>query len=106
MRQHRRADTKPALQSSADCLDEGILQELAAGIAPPGVMEEHGEHIATCNRCALLLKRYLFEFSDEVTPEEEAILSELETSTPEGQKKLLQKMLRHMNQHQGGQTES
>jgi len=41
-------------------------------------MEEHAEHIVNCDRCALLLKRYIFEFSDEVTPEEQAILGELE----------------------------
>ena len=90
---------------SAGCLDEAILQEVAAGIAPPEVMEEHGEHIANCDRCALVLKRYLFEFSDEVTPEEEAILAALKTSKPEGQKQLVDKMLRHMNQSHGGRTE-
>ena len=106
MRPHRCTNTEPALQSSADCVDDQTLMELAAGIAPPKIMEKHGGHIANCDRCALLLKRYLFEFSDEVTPEEEAILNELETSKPEGQNKLLEKMLRHTNQHQGRQTES
>lgn len=89
----------------ADCIDEQALQELAAGIAPAGFFEKHGQHISMCNRCASILKTYLLDFSDEVTPEEDAILSGLENSRPEGQSALLEMLLQHMKESQGGQAE-
>lgn len=79
---------------SEHCPDEDGLQALAAGIAPPGFIQDHLEHIASCDRCAFLLKNYLALFSEELTAEERRLLAELETSKPEGQEKLLQKMLR------------
>lgn len=88
------------------CLDEKALQELAAGIAPDGFFEEHGEHISMCNRCASLLKVYLIEFSDELTPEEEAILNGLKSSTPEGQRALLEELFQHMKQSPDGPAEN
>src|SRR5215469_1141409 len=96
MRQHQRTNTETALASKTRCINERTLEELAAGIAPPGAMEEHAEHIVNCDRCALLLKTYISEFSDEVTPEEETILCELESSKPVGQKRILQKILSQM----------
>ena len=90
---------------TADCVDDIILQELAAGIAPPEVIERRLAHIATCDRCASLLKQYLYDFSDELTPEEEAILAQLESSTPEGQKALA-KLLEHMNEKRDKESEN
>lgn len=79
----------------SSCLDDRILQELAAGIGAPGsVDDEHFEHIAQCNRCGSRLKRYLTEFSDDLTPEENALLGTLKSSTPEGQKAILKSMVR------------
>jgi len=79
---------------SEGCLDESVLQELAAGIAPEGTLEQHGEHISHCDRCASILKRYLSIFSDEVTPEEQALISQLKSSRPETQRAIVRKMLR------------
>ena len=76
------------------CLNDTILQELAAGIAPEETLDQHFEHIAQCARCGSRFKLYLAEFSDEITPEEQAFLSTLESSTPEGQKAIVQKLLR------------
>jgi hypothetical protein len=84
----------------ADCINEQALQELAARTAPAGFLEEHGQHISMCNRCASLLKTYLLDFSDEVTPEEDAILNGLESSRPEGQRALLEKLFQHMKESQ------
>lgn len=94
MRQHCQTEIKPIPPDSAGCPDEKVLQELAAGIAPPGFIEDNLEHIASCDRCAFVLKNYLALFSDELTAEERRLLAELETSKPQGQEKLLQKMLR------------
>lgn len=82
---------------TADCVDEMTLQELAAGIAPPEVIEKRLPHIATCDRCASLLKQYLHDFSDELTPEEEAILAQLESSKLEWQKAFAI-LLEHLNE--------
>ena len=96
MRQRCRSDAGPNRGKSADCPEEEVLQALAAGIGPPGLIDLHLGHIADCDRCALLLKTYISEFTDELTAEEEAILSELETSKPEWQRELVQKILRRM----------
>jgi hypothetical protein len=80
-----------------DCLDETILQGLAAGIAPVDALERSGEHLANCDRCASRLRRYLHEFSDELTPKEQAIIDQLESSYPEGQQTIVKILLRCMN---------
>src|SRR5215470_19043938 len=96
MRQRCRPDAGPNRGKSANCPEEEVLQALAAGIGPPGLIELHLGHIADCERCALLLKTYVSEFTDELTAEEEAILSELQTSKPEWQKEFAQEILRRM----------
>ena len=96
MRQRCRSDAGRNGGKSADCPEDEVLQALAAGIGPPGLMELHGSHIVDCERCALLLKTYVSDFTDELTAEEEAVLSELETSKPEWQRKLVQEILRRM----------
>lgn len=90
---------------TADCVDEITLQEMAAGIAPLGIIEKHLEHISRCDRCALLLKSYLYDFSGEPTPEEEAILAQLESSTPEWQKAFAI-LLEHMNEKRDKKAEN
>lgn len=104
MRQRSQPETRPTRPESADCPGEDVLQSLAAGIAGPGLMDKHGMHIAGCGPCALILKTYVHEFSDDLTAEEEAILTELESSTPEGQKKLIQKLLRQMGERRGNSS--
>src|SRR5438270_8725245 len=46
-------------------------------------------HISTCDYCGPVLKRYLHEFSTETTPEDEALLAGLQTSTPKWQKEFV-----------------
>ena len=89
------------LNNHADCPDQEALQELAAGIAPPGFMEAHGEHIAKCDRCALLLKGYLSDFADELTADEETILAGLESSTEAGQKRIVARVLDEVRRSRG-----
>ena len=93
MRQRCRFDPGPNRGKSANCPEEEVLQALAAGIGPPGLIELHLGHIADCERCALLLKTYVSDFTDELTAEEEAILSELKTSKPEWQREFVRKIL-------------
>ena len=57
-----------------DCPDEEMLQKLAAGICPPELTESTAQHAAHCDFCAPLLNTYLKEFSEELAPEDAAIL--------------------------------
>jgi hypothetical protein len=79
---------------SDGCLEEAALQELAAGIAPAEVLEQNTQHIAHCDRCAKVLKRYTSIFSEELTAEEQALVSQLKTSKPQVQRAMARKLMR------------
>jgi CHAT domain-containing protein len=70
-----------------------VLQELAAGILAPAMAEQTMLHAAECPSCGPTLRRYLREFSEEQSPENIAILSELQSSKPGWQKKLVRKLI-------------
>ena len=72
-----------------DCPGEEILQEIAAGLTSAEMSEYHTRHISSCDYCGPVLKRYLHEFSTETNPEDEALLAELQTSTPKWQKEFV-----------------
>ena len=71
------------------CPPEETLQELAAGICASDTAQTTTEHAAHCNYCGPLLNRYLKEFSEDVQPEDAAVLRELKTSTPRWQKNFI-----------------
>ena len=74
-----------------ECPGDEILQEIAAGLTSQEMAEYHTRHISMCDYCGPALKRYLHEFSTESTPEDEALLSQLQTSTPKWQKEFVNK---------------
>lgn len=76
-----------------NCPDNDVLQELAAGILAPAMAEQTMLHVAECKSCGPTLRQYLSEFSEEQTPENIAILKQLESSTPKGQKRLVRKLI-------------
>lgn len=82
------------------CPPEEILQELAAGICASDTAQTTTEHAAHCNYCGPLLNRYLKEFSEDVQPEDAAVLRELKTSTPGWQKKFIGENFHPENQNQ------
>jgi len=71
------------------CPDDEVLQELAAGICPPELAEQTMRHVARCSVCGPALRRYLREFSAEVSPENQRIIQQLESSKPEWQRRLV-----------------
>jgi hypothetical protein len=79
--------------TSGACLEEKLIQELAAGVLPPEQCEKHLGHLARCDSCATRLSRYRSVFSDELTPEEQALIEQLQSSSPEGQKAIVRKLL-------------
>jgi CHAT domain-containing protein len=77
-----------------NCPDNDVLQELAAEILAPAKAEQIMPHIAECKFCGPTLRQYLREFSDEQSPENIAILKELQSSKPGWQKKLVRQLIR------------
>ena len=76
-----------------NCPDNDVLQELAAGILSPAMAEQTMLHAAECKSCGRILKQYLTEFSDEQSPENLAILKQLQSSKPSWQKKLVRELM-------------
>ena len=75
------------------CPDDEVLQELAAGILAPALAEQTIQHVARCNTCGAALRRYIREFSEEQSPDDVAILKQLESSKPQWQKRLVRELI-------------
>lgn len=75
------------------CPDNDVLQELAAGILAPAMAEQTMLHVAECKLCGPTLRQFLKEFSEEQSPENIAILNQLQSSKPSWQKKLVRKLI-------------
>jgi len=80
-------------ESRPNCPDNDVLQELAAGILAPAMAEQTMLHVAECKSCGAELRQYLREFSEEQSPENIAILNQLQSSKPAWQKKLVRKLM-------------
>jgi CHAT domain-containing protein len=76
-----------------NCPDDEVLQELAAGILAPALAQQKMLHVAECKLCGPVLRRYLKEFSAEQSPENIAILKQLQSSKPQWQKRLVRKLI-------------
>jgi tetratricopeptide (TPR) repeat protein len=76
-----------------NCPDDEVLQELAAGILSPAMAGQTMQHVARCNTCGAALRRYIREFSEEQSPDDIAILNQLESSKPQWQKRLVRELM-------------
>jgi len=76
-----------------NCPDDELLQELAAGILSPAMAEQTMHHVARCNTCGAALRRFIREFSEEQSPDDIAILNQLESSKPQWQKRLVLELI-------------
>jgi tetratricopeptide (TPR) repeat protein len=76
-----------------NCPDDDVLQELAAGILSPAMAEQTMHHVARCNTCSAALRRYIREFSEEQSPDDIAIINQLESSKPQWQKRLVRELI-------------
>jgi len=76
-----------------NCPDDEVLQELAAGILSPAMAAQTMQHVARCSTCGAALRRYIREFSEEQSPDDIAILNQLESSTPQWQKRLVRELI-------------
>src|SRR5262249_6997622 len=75
------------------CPDDEVLQELAAGISSPEMAEQTLRHVARCGICGPVLRRYVHEFSSEVSPGNTSILQQLKSSNPGWQRHLVKQLL-------------
>jgi CHAT domain-containing protein/tetratricopeptide (TPR) repeat protein len=75
------------------CPDDEVLQELAAGILAPTLAEQTMLHVAECKTCGPALRRYLNEFSEEQSPGNIKILTQLRSSRPQWQKRLVRELI-------------
>jgi len=76
-----------------NCPDDEVLQELAAGILSPAMAAQTMQHVARCSTCGAALRRYIRELSEEQSPDDIAILNQLESSTPQWQKRLVRELI-------------
>lgn len=83
-------------QPYPDCPSEDDLREVAAEIAPPHIANKTLQHSAQCDHCGPLLKSYIEIFSDELSPEIEALIQELPSARPERQKEKAREIARQM----------
>src|SRR5262249_28062873 len=68
------------------CPAESVLQEVAAEIAAPATANDVLQHAACCDHCGPILNRYLQDFSEESSPEIEALINQLPISRPQWQR--------------------
>ncbi|HEY1938095.1 MAG TPA: CHAT domain-containing protein [Candidatus Angelobacter sp.] len=76
-----------------NCPDDELLQEVAAGIGSSELAQQTMSHVARCSTCAAVLRRYIKEFSDEQSPEDAAIIKQLQSSRPQWQKRLVRELV-------------
>ncbi|HEY6351872.1 MAG TPA: hypothetical protein VI636_20945 [Candidatus Angelobacter sp.] len=87
--------TSPTVKTATtpDCLSEEDLRKQAAGLFPAAVASQWMRHVAACNRCAMLLRTYVEDFSDDFSPEERALLGQIKSASPDWQRQAARKTL-------------
>jgi len=80
---------------TAECPSEDALCNLAAGLSSSSESATLTQHAAQCPHCGPILRAYTEDFSDDLSPEDQALLSKLKSSTQEWQKELARKMVSH-----------
>jgi hypothetical protein len=79
--------------STPDCPSGDDLRQLSAGLLPDPVADKLTRHAATCDHCGPLLRAYTEDFSDDFSPEQQAVLANLQSSSAAWQKKTARQML-------------
>jgi tetratricopeptide (TPR) repeat protein len=77
-----------------ECPSDDALRQLAAGLTPDSLAAQFTQHAATCDHCGPLLRTFTEDFSDDFTPEEQAALANLQSSSADWQQQTALKMLK------------
>jgi cytochrome c-type biogenesis protein CcmH/NrfG len=106
-------DPQVRTASTPECPSEDALRQLAAGLFPgfstgksAGLSSDLSadlstdalaakliQHAATCDHCGPLLRTFTEDFSDDFSPQEQAVLTDLQSSSPAWQKQTSRQML-------------
>jgi CHAT domain-containing protein len=87
------ADPQVRTAPTPECPSDDALRQLAASLTPEDAAPALTRHAATCDYCGPLLRTYTEIFSDDFTPEEQAALANLKSSSAEWQKNTARQML-------------
>jgi tetratricopeptide (TPR) repeat protein len=79
--------------STPDCPSEDDLRQLAAGLCSEAAATQLTHHAASCDHCGPLLRAFTEDFSDDFTPEQQAVLDKLQSSSASWQKKTARQMM-------------
>jgi hypothetical protein len=89
-------DPKVNTVPSSNCPCEEDLRNLAAGLSAEPIANKLKTHASTCERCGPLLREYIEDFSDDVTPEEQTALAQLRSASPVWQQQKAREMLKQV----------
>jgi tetratricopeptide (TPR) repeat protein len=76
-----------------ECPSDDDLRQLAADLSPDDAARALTRHAATCDHCGPLLQTFTEDFSDDFSPEEQAVLANLQSSSAAWQKNTAREML-------------
>lgn len=79
-------------QTRVDCPNEDALRDLAAGLSSPDAAARLTQHAAQCDHCGPILRAYTEDFSDDLSPEDQSLLNQLNSASPSWQKKMAARM--------------
>lgn len=88
------ASSAPSVFSrrSPDCPNEDSLRDLAAGVSSNEEAARLTQHAAQCDHCGPILRAYTEDFSDDLSPEDQSLLNQLNSASPSWQKKIAARM--------------
>jgi CHAT domain-containing protein/tetratricopeptide (TPR) repeat protein len=81
-----------AKEATGNCPAETSLLELAAGVLDHGEMENLLDHATQCDHCGPLLRNAVASLTDEVTSEEERVMTSLHSAHSSWQQELSRKL--------------
>jgi tetratricopeptide (TPR) repeat protein len=88
------ADLQVKTAPTSECPSEDALRQLAAGLTPDDIAPALTRHAATCDHCGPLLRTFTEDFSDDFSPEEQAVLNNLQSSSAAWQRNTARQMLK------------
>ena len=88
------ADAQANTASTPDCPSKDDIRLLAAGLCSDAIATQLAQHAATCDHCGALLRNFIEDFSDDFSPEEQAMLDRLASNSEAWQIKTAREMAR------------
>jgi tetratricopeptide (TPR) repeat protein len=82
----------PDFPATPNCPSEDSLRNLAVGLVPDADSATLMQHVAQCDHCGPVLRAYTEDFSDELSPADQALLNQLNSASPSWQNKIARQM--------------